>query len=190
VAISPAQSRAQRPDDEHLVIPAIDGNGALFPMGKLDAHRRGQHHLAVSVFVFSGDLLLIQRRALGKYHCGGLWANTCCTHPHWGESATDCARRRLFEEVGLRVDLRAGGIVDYRADVGNGLVENERVHLFRGDLPAPASAVPFNPDEVSEVAWLSPQSLRRRVEAAPWQFTPWIRIYLDRWSELALDPVS
>jgi isopentenyl-diphosphate delta-isomerase len=177
-------------DDEQLVIPAIDANGALFPMGKLEAHRRGQQHLAVSVFVFSGDRLLLQRRALSKYHSGGLWANTCCTHPHWGEPAADCAGRRLREEVGLQVDLRACGIVDYQADVGNGLFENERVHVFRGDLPTPTTVVPFNADEVMEVAWLDASTLRRRVRLAPSRFTPWIRIYLDRWSELALEPAA
>jgi isopentenyl-diphosphate Delta-isomerase len=178
------------PTDLGLMIPAIADNGAMFPIDKLEAHRRGQKHLAVSVFVFAGDKLLIQRRAGGKYHCGGLWANTCCTHPHWGESTIDCAHRRLVEEVGLALALQPRGIVDYSADVGNGLVENERVHVFRGDVAASFEVLDFNRDEVQELAWIAEDILRRQVAEQPSRFTPWIRIYLDRWSELSLRPAA
>jgi isopentenyl-diphosphate delta-isomerase len=181
---------AGKSPEADLVIPAIADDGSLFPIGKMEAHRRGQRHLAVSVFVFAGDELLIQRRAAGKYHCGGLWANTCCTHPHWGEREADCAHRRLLEEVGLSVELRPCGIVDYRADVGNGLVENERVHVFRGDVATPFPVLAFNRDEVQDVAWIGSAELRRQVDDAPALFTPWIRIYLDRWAELALQPAA
>src|SRR5262245_60925262 len=129
---------------QQSLIPAIARDGTLFAVGKMDAHRRGQKHLAVSVFVFAGDAMLIQRRADGKYHCGGLWANTCCTHPHWGETTSDCAHRRLVEELGLKLPLFLRSVVEYRADVGSGLVENERVHVFRGDLPAPAGLPHIN----------------------------------------------
>ncbi len=176
--------------DEDLVIPAIAADDTLFAIGKLDAHKRGQKHLAVSVFVFAGDRLLIQRRAIGKYHCGGLWANTCCTHPHWDESVADCARRRLAEEVGLAPALLHCAVVDYKADVGGGLVENERVHVFRGDFAAPFPVRDFDPSEVSEVRWVSHDELLATVASRPWDFTPWLRIYLDRWSELALRPAA
>lgn len=172
--------------DGDPVIPAIAGDGSLFPIGKLKAHRLGQKHLAVSVFVFAGRRLLIQRRAEGKYHCGGLWANSCCTHPHWDETAADCARRRLFEELGLRLELQPGAVVDYRADVGSGLVEDERVHVFRGDVPAPIAVPDFNTNEVQDVAWVDLDVLARQVRDKPERFTPWLRIYLDRWGELAL----
>lgn len=176
--------------DEQLVIPAIASDGSMFPMGKLEAHRLGQKHLAVSVFVFAGERLLIQRRADGKYHCGGLWANTCCTHPHWGESPDDCAGRRLFEEVGLTMGLQHCAVVDYRAEVGNALVENERVHVFRGDVAAPFDVLAFDRAEVQEVAWVDQSALRRQVAKEPDRFTPWIRIYLDRWSELSFRPAA
>ena len=82
------------------LIPAwVDGK--LAPVEKMSVHRRGLRHKAVSVFVTRGAEVLIQRRALDKYHSAGLWANTCCTHPHWGKSAASCARRRLAEELGL-----------------------------------------------------------------------------------------
>lgn len=189
--VAAAAQKASRPTpDESSIIPAIAGDGSLFPIGKLEAHRKGQLHQAVSVFVFAGDALLIQRRALDKYHCGGQWANSCCTHPHWRESAFDCAHRRLFEELGLTLDLRPCGIVDYRADVGNGLIENERVHVFRGDVARKFPVGSFNPREVMDVAWVGPAALRRQVREAPSRFTPWIRIYLDRWPELALQPAA
>ncbi|MBL8581506.1 MAG: isopentenyl-diphosphate Delta-isomerase [Rhizobiaceae bacterium] len=181
-----AQPPSRPSAEEASVIPAIAGDGSLFPIGKIDAHRRGQLHMAVSVFVFAGETLLVQRRAMDKYHCGGQWANTCCTHPHWGESASDCAHRRLFEELGLAMNLDACGIVDYRADVGNGLVENERVHVFRGDVAGEFPVRSFNRREVMDVAWIGPAKLRRQVQDTPERFTPWIRIYLDRWPELAL----
>lgn len=178
------------PGEEALVIPAIADDGSLFPIGKLDAHRRGQRHLAISVFVFAGDQLLIQKRAAGKYHCGGLWANTCCTHPHWGESPADCARRRLFEEIGLVLELQPRAVVDYQADVGNGLIENERVQVFRGDVAAPFDVSGFNREEVEDVAWVDQQTLRQQALQNPDHFTPWIRIYLERWNELALRPAA
>jgi len=181
-----ATRRKPGPADDALVIPGIAADGSLFPVGKLDAHRRGVKHLAVSVFVFAGNELLIQRRAAGKYHCGGLWANSCCTHPHWGESPAACAERRLFEELGFTLPLVPCAIVGYDADVGGGLVENETVHVFRGDVAAPFSVSGFDPAEVREVAWIGLGELKARAAAEPGLFTPWLRIYLKRWDELAL----
>lgn len=176
--------------DERLVIPAIAMDGSLFPVGKMDAHRQGLKHLAVSVFVFAGDKLLIQRRASAKYHCGGQWANTCCSHPHWGETPADCAHRRLGEEVGLALPLAFRSIVEYQADVGAGLIENERVHVFRGDLSEDADVGGFDPDEVQEVRWVGTAELIHEAAREPDRFTPWLRIYLSRWSELALRPAQ
>ncbi len=172
--------------DEDLVIPAIAGDGSLFPIGKMAAHRRGQRHLAVSVFIFDGAELLIQRRAAGKYHCGGQWANTCCSHPHWGEPTAGCARRRLGEEVGLDLPLEFRSVIDYRADVGGGLIENERVHVFRGDLSGDTDMGGFDPAEVQELRWIRPRDLMDEAGRDPDRFAPWLRIYLSRWDELAL----
>jgi isopentenyl-diphosphate delta-isomerase len=183
-------SNGLTPDPGDPTIPAIATDGSLFAIGKLDAHRRGQKHLAVSVFVFAGDKLLIQQRADGKYHSGGLWANSCCTHPHWNETPANCARRRLFEELGIKLPLHARAVVDYHADVGGGLIENERVHTFRGDLAAAVDVDAFNRAEVKAVAWISEGELRREVAKDPGRFTPWLRIYLDRWNELALRPAA
>ncbi len=87
--------------------------------------------------------MLIQRRAAGKYHTPGLWANTCCTHPKWGEADEDCARRRLDEELGLRgLVMEHRGTVEYRAEVGAGLVEHEVVEMFVAEAEAKAPLAP------------------------------------------------
>ena len=84
------------------MIPAWE-NGILKPIEKLEVHKRALKHKAVSVFVLWGSETLIQRRALNKYHTPGLWANACCTHPFWAETARTCAERRLEEELGIKV---------------------------------------------------------------------------------------
>lgn len=117
-----------------IQIPAwIDGT--LTPVEKLEVHQRGLRHKAVSVFVLCGEELLLQRRALSKYHTPGLWANTCCTHPEWDETAEVCAERRLNEELGitgLRCEFRDQ--IEYRADVGAGLIEHEVVDVFIAEI--------------------------------------------------------
>ncbi len=169
------------------MIPAIASDQSLYPIEKMEAHRRGVFHQAISAFVFSqSGELLIQRRAVEKYHCGGLWANTCCTHPHFGESHEDCAARRMREELGLTLPLERRTTVEYRADVGGGLWEHEQVVVFRGQADSKRIILALNPDEVSETRWVSMDHLRAEVSATPQAFTPWFRIYLRRWEELSL----
>ncbi|PKP65257.1 MAG: isopentenyl-diphosphate delta-isomerase, partial [Alphaproteobacteria bacterium HGW-Alphaproteobacteria-8] len=132
-----------------------------------------------------GDALLIQRRALGKYHCGGLWANTCCSHPHWGEAPDAAAARRLREELGFSTPLAATGVSEYRADVGGGLIEHERVHMFRGVTNAATLTLALDPAEVAETRWVTPEKLRAEMAAHPEAFTPWFRIYVARWPDFA-----
>lgn len=159
------------------LIPAwVDGT--LTPVEKLDVHRRGLRHMAVSVFVLSGDHVLLQQRAEGKYHTPGLWTNTCCTHPDWNEAPVDCATRRLREELGIsRLTPVFRGQVEYRADVGAGLTEHEVVDIFvceGGDY----LVITPDPDEVSAVAWMTLADLRADMAARPERYTPWLRIYL------------
>jgi isopentenyl-diphosphate Delta-isomerase len=170
---------------ESGIIPGIAADGGLYPIEKMEAHRQGALHLAVSVFVMSGDALLLQRRALTKYHCGGLWANTCCSHPHWGEAPADSAARRLYEELGVTLTLRACNIVEYKARVTDGLWEHERVHIFRGEAAATVQIRP-DPAEVLETRWVSIEELRQDVRVRPEVYAPWFRIYLERWDELGL----
>ena len=155
-------------------------NGTLTPVDKLEVHQRGLRHKAVSVFVLCGDAILLQRRALGKYHTPGLWANTCCTHPHWDEAPELCARRRLEEELGitgLAPEFRHQ--LEYRADVGGGLTEHELVDVFVARV-AREIAVSPNPDEVMETRWADVDDLKEDIARHPERFTPWLRIYLDR----------
>lgn len=152
--------------------------GELRPVDKLEVHQRGLRHKAVSVFVLSAGRLLIQRRALVKYHTPGLWANTCCTHPLWGETDALCARRRLAEELGISgLELQAAGAVEYRADVGGGMVEHEVVALFRAEAAGDLAMTP-NPAEVTAVRWIGLDALRTEIARQPLAFTPWLRIYL------------
>ena len=161
-------------------------NGVLAPVEKLEVHRRGLLHKAVSVFLLSGSQVLIQRRALGKYHTPGLWANACCTHPRWDEAAEACAHRRLAEELGLSgLPLEHRGDLTYRADVGGGMVEHERVDIFVGRCDHPLAPEP-DPDEVMATRWIELTELISQTRRAPARFTPWLRIYLERHAEQIL----
>jgi isopentenyl-diphosphate delta-isomerase len=165
-------------------------DGVLTPVEKLEAHRRGLRHKAVSVFVRRGDEILLQRRALGKYHTPGLWANTCCTHPDWGEGSAHCATRRLREELGITGQTPLfRQQVEYRADVGDGLIEHEVVDIFLVEATRDMPLAP-NPDEVMEVAWRDLESLRAQVRAHPERYTPWLRIYLADHAAAIFDPVT
>jgi isopentenyl-diphosphate delta-isomerase len=166
-----------------IMIPAWVA-GTLQPVEKFAAHQRGLRHKAVSIFVVSGDHILIQQRAMGKYHTPGLWANTCCTHPDWEEPDTACAVRRLEEElgiIGLTPEYR--GQVEYRADVGGGLVEHEVVEVFLAHAPRDL-AFKINPGEVMATRWVSDLILRAEIENTPEKFTPWLRIYMAQHSGL------
>ena len=166
-----------------LPIPAWDATGALVPVGKLAVHRQGPRHPAVSVFVLRGSEILIQQRAAGKYHTPGLWANTCCTHPNWGEPAAVCAERRLGQELGFDgLVLRHVGQVEYRAavpGVREPLIEHEVVEVFVGEAGSPLD-LELDPDEVQAVRWVSLDALRAEIALRPEAFTPWLRIYLEK----------
>lgn len=163
---------------EEMVPAWVDGT--LTPVGKLEVHQRGLRHKAVSVFVIEGGRVLIQRRALSKYHTPGLWANTCCTHPRWEEDPATCAVRRLREELGITGLLPAfADRVEYRADVGNNLIEHELVDIFVAEAPVGLRVIP-NPDEVDSVRWVDLYDLSAEVLRTPDKFTPWMRIYMTQ----------
>lgn len=162
----------------NIMIPAwVDGQ--LTPVDKLKVHQRGLRHKAISVFIMNGQRTLLQRRALNKYHTPGLWANACCTHPFWDEAPLDCANRRLNEELGV-VDLNLSlrNEVEYRADVGNGLIEHELVKIYVADVDKTIDPSP-NPDEVMDTAWIDLKQLAHQTRTTPEIFTPWLRIYLS-----------
>jgi len=170
-----------------IFIPGIAGDGSLFPIEKLRAHEDAVFHLAISVFLFDGDALLIQQRALDKYHCGGLWANTCCSHPNWNETVEVCAHRRLGDELGISVPLERRRTVEYSADVGGGLHEHERVTMFVAEVDRATLPLAPNPDEVMATRWVTPDALAREVASHPERFTPWFRLYLQRYPDLSFN---
>jgi isopentenyl-diphosphate Delta-isomerase len=153
-------------------------NGKLTPMDKLAVHQQGLRHKAISVFVINRGRILIQQRAMGKYHTPGLWANTCCTHPHWDEDPGVCARRRLREELGIAgIAPVFRNQVEYRADVGHGLTEHELVDIFVAEAPDDLAVNP-DPTEVMALKWVEFHDLAAQVARRPYEFTPWLRIYL------------
>lgn len=160
-----------------IMIPAWV-NGDLTPVEKLEAHKRGLRHKAVSVFVTRRSEILLQQRAADKYHTPQLWANTCCTHPNWDEDAVDCAVRRLNEELGIS-DLapQFREQLEYRADVGNGMIEHELVDVFLAEAPDDLE-VTANPAEVMDTRWVDYPTLLSDVDRHPERFTPWLKIYL------------
>ena len=169
-----------------VYIPAWGQDGELTPVEKLQVHQLGLRHKAVSVFVTAGDRILIQQRALDKYHTPGLWANTCCTHPMWQESDDICAVRRLRDELNLDVpSVTYAGEIEYRADVGNGLIEHEVVAVFHANLSTPVDINP-NPQEVHATQWLSIAEILRQMDRAPEKFTPWFRIYMTQHLDMIL----
>jgi isopentenyl-diphosphate Delta-isomerase len=158
---------------EDLVILVDENDNVTGHAGKTDAHIKGLLHRAVSVFIFNsrGDWLM-QKRADGKYHSGGLWSNTCCSHPLPGETVTDAAGRRLMEEMGMECELNKLFTFIYREEFGNGLTEHELDHVFAGisdSLPA------INPDEASEYKYLNFCELKTDVERFPDNYTVWFR---------------
>jgi isopentenyl-diphosphate delta-isomerase len=165
------QASADNSSDDVIVVDANDVAIATAP--KLDAHRHGLRHRALSVIV--GDRrgrILLHRRASGKYHSGGLWTNTCCSHPRPGEPVGDAAVRRLGEEMGISCPLAFMFSMHYRAEVSNNLVEDEIVHVFGGHFDGAPTPDPF---EVSEWCWKSFDEIERDVDARPEAYTVWFR---------------
>lgn len=162
-------------DSEGRPIGTADKRAAHEPPGRL--------HLAFSVFLFGPDgTLLLQQRAAGKYHFGGAWANTCCSHPEPGEEVVVSATRRVREELGLSCELSPAGTFTYRAvDPVSGLVENEYDHVLVGATDG--SALEPDPYEVASVSFADPEGLRSKGDRdgfAPW-FAEALELALTTW---------
>ena len=158
-----------------ILVDALDRD--LGDAGKLEAHERGALHRAVSVFAFDrSGRLLVQRRARGKYHSGGLWSNSACTHPRRGESLEEAARRCMREELGVGcAELTRAFSFIYRAQVSPALVEHELDHVFVAtvdDVPAP--------DEREVEAWrlVALQEVADEVAESPSNFSAWFPLAL------------
>jgi isopentenyl-diphosphate delta-isomerase len=149
---------------------------------KLAAHLIPQRHRAFSVFLFNSKReTLIQRRALGKYHSPGLWANSCCGHPRPEESIKGAAERRLKEELGMYCPLTPLTTINYTLKLEKNLWELEYTHLFKGLYE---KALDFNLEEVSEVKWISLSNLRDDVFSNPENYARWFRLYIVKYFNL------
>lgn len=163
---------------EELVVLVDENDQETGRMEKMEAHRRGVLHRALSVFVFNADNeLLLHRRALTKYHSGGLWTNTCCSHPRPDEAVEAAAVRRLGEEMGMHASLTKQFHFVYRAELDHNLIEHELDHVFVGY----SSATPQpDPAEVMDWKWISRERLLHELQETPEQFTAWFRIIAER----------
>ena len=173
---------------EERVILVDEAGREIGSEAKLTAHRLGRLHRAFSVFVFdSGGRLMLQRRATGKYHSGGLWSNTCCGHPRPGEETCAAAARRLREEMGFECLLEPAGEFIYWAELGDELIEHEYDHVFIGWLDGTPEP---DPDEVAEWRFASLGQIRREIAVTPDAFTAWFGQALARLQESGKLPAS
>jgi len=149
---------------------------------KLAAHEQNLLHRAFSVFIFrdsSERQLLLQQRALSKYHCAGLWTNTCCSHPQPGETVVAAGERRLLEELGFKAPpLIEMGWFHYNAHFDNGLAENENDHVLVGTVLPDVQIVP-NPEEIHAYRWVRLDEVRQELASEPEKFTPWFKEALE-----------
>ncbi|VEF10239.1 Terpene synthase, metal-binding [Pseudomonas fluorescens] len=158
-------------DDLLILVSSKDRQIGVAP--KLQVHHEGLRHRAFSILLFDPQgRLLLQQRASGKYHSGGLWTNTCCGHPRPGELTAAAARRRLHEEMGMTCKLQKVASMLYHEQVSNQLVEHEFDHVFIGVSQTDPQ---INPEEAQDWEWLSLQEIAERIEHRPDIFTVWFR---------------
>jgi isopentenyl-diphosphate delta-isomerase len=147
-------------------------------MEKMAAHRQPNLHRAFSVFLFNNEQkMLLQQRAHSKYHSGGLWTNTCCSHPRPGEETLMAAKRRLTEELGLDANIHWAFDFVYEASFDNGLHEFEYDHVYTGIYNGPVHP---NPSEVTAYCYKSLDEIKEDLEVKPQLYTAWIKIALPK----------
>lgn len=159
---------------EQLLVLVNESDEPIGVMEKMEVHRKALLHRAFSVFVFNqaGEMLL-QKRAITKYHSGGLWTNTCCSHPYANETVVQAAKRRLQEELGFQTDVHPAFSFIYKAELDNDLTEYELDHvligIYNGEIfPDPA--------EVSDYTYKTMSVLKKELTEYPDQFTAWFRL--------------
>ena len=148
-------------------------------MEKIEAHEKALLHRAFPVFVNNdkGEIML-QQRALSKYHSPGLWTNTCCSHQRDGEQNLAAGKRRLMEEMGFETPLKELFSFVYKADMGNGLTEHEFDHVMQGEF----NKLPnINPEEVASWKWMLPDDIKKDIEKQPDLYTPWFKIIFEKY---------
>ena len=145
---------------------------------KLKAHKKGKLHRAFSIFVFNSKKeLLIQQRAKEKYHCGEIWANTCCSHPRPNETYNNAIHRRLREEMGFNCKLKKLFCFIYKVKFPNGLTEHEYDCVFVGKSNAKPNP---NSKEVMNYKWISLEDLKNDISKYPNKYSKWLKISLSK----------
>ena len=159
---------------EEQVILVDENDKAVGVAEKMEAHQKGLLHRAFSIFIFNskGEMLL-QQRALHKYHSGGLWTNACCSHPNPGEATLAATQRRLKEEMGFVVPVEKIFDLRYKTEFANGLTENEFDHVFTGECDA---RVEFNKNEVMDFCYKDMQEIRNSLQTNPEKYTAWFHL--------------
>jgi isopentenyl-diphosphate Delta-isomerase len=160
--------------DMTQVILVDENDNPVGTSEKMKAHVDGLLHRAFSVFIFNkkGEMLL-QQRALNKYHSGGLWTNACCSHPAPGEEIKTAVARRLQEEMGFETAIEKVFDFVYKADFENGLIEHEFDHVFAGEYDG---AINFNNEEVMNTCYQNIFEISSLLQTSPQQYTPWFHI--------------
>lgn len=163
---------------EEQVILVDTYDNPIGTMGKLEVHEKGILHRAFSVFIFNNrNELLLQRRALSKYHSAGLWTNTCCSHPRPNEDTMSAANRRLIEEMGMVADLKHKASFIYKTPFDNDLTEHEFDHVFVGY----SNTDPIiNKEEVDSFKWVLLEKVKSEIKTNPDHFTSWFKIAIDK----------
>ena len=165
--------------EEEKVILVNEKDEPIGLMPKMEAHEKGLLHRAFSVFVFNDkNELMLQQRALSKYHSPGLWTNTCCSHQREGESNIEAGIRRLQEEMGFTTDLKDTMAFIYKAPFDNGLTEHEFDHILVGNFNASPN---LNPEEVSAWKWMNLNEVQKSMKHHPELYTEWFKIIFDKY---------
>jgi len=159
------------------IILVDEQDNAIGTMEKMEAHRKGVLHRAFSVVLFnSNGELLLQKRANNKYHSGGQWTNTCCSHPIPGETISDAAQRRLRHEMGINLKPEFAFKFIYRTPLDKSLIEHELDHVFIGTFDGTPV---INKDEVSDWKFMSLSELKNDMERSPEIYTVWFRLIVN-----------
>ncbi|MCW5520251.1 isopentenyl-diphosphate Delta-isomerase [Aureitalea sp. L0-47] len=163
---------------EEMVILVNEKDEQIGLMPKMEAHEKAVLHRAFSVFVFNdNDELMLQQRALGKYHSPGLWTNTCCSHQRDGESSIEAGTRRLQEEMGFNTELKETTSFIYKAAFDNGLTEHEFDHVLVGKFN---NEPKINKEEVHSWKWMPIQEVREDIKINPGDYTAWFKIIFEK----------
>ena len=163
---------------EEQVILVNENDEQIGLMPKMEAHEKAVLHRAFSVFIFNDkNELMLQQRAMHKYHSPGLWTNTCCSHQKNGENNIDAGKRRLKEEMGFVTDLKEILSFIYRAPFDNGLTEHEYDHVLIGYYNEKPQ---INLDEVADWKWMPLEDVKNDMSLKPQLYTEWFKIIFDR----------